>query len=290
MSPLNFNKVIHQSFHDENVSYDLGEELDQYTRNKNVRGNRYRKEYKTIDATFSETTVKTHGSDENVKHFAPERKLDQHKHIHYDENKTVLANKFEKRCVGSCNLKCMTIVLDLDETLIRTFNTDEKVPIPKSHPDYFSFKIGGDLYQGMKRPGLDRFLRKIYKLSSKVIIFTAAQPEYAKNVVDIIFANMHYKPDHIFTYMDCEVGYKRLKKPLDLIMQKFPNEVSLDRTIVFDDKQCVYLSSDIKNVAKVTAFKGEINDNVLYNAYYYIKYLWRKELSVRRIELEKLQL
>lgn len=196
----------------------------------------------------------------------------------------------QKKCVGNCNLKCMTIILDLDETLIRTFDKGEKIPIPRHHPDYFSFDLRGNRYEGMKRPNLDFFLSKIYRLATRIIIFTAAKPDYARKVVDIIFANMPYKPDHIFTYVDCESDPSYIKKPLDLVINKFPDEISRDRTIVLDDKQCVYFLKDIENIAQVTPFTGEINDSTLKRAYYNIKYLWRKEKSVVDLELEKLRL
>jgi len=216
--------------------------------------------------------------------FKPQKLYDDDKDLDFPDH------LFQKKCVGSCNVKCMTIILDLDETLIRTFDKGEKIPIPRHHPDYFSFHLRGHLYEGMKRPNLDFFLSKIYRIANKIIIFTAAKPDYAKKVVDIIFANMPYKPDHIFTYVDCETDPNYIKKPLDLVINRFPSEISRDRTIVLDDKQSVYFLKDIENIAQVTPFTGEINDSTLRRAYYNIKYLWRKEKSVVDLELEKLRL
>lgn len=177
-----------------------------------------------------------------------------------------------------CNRNCMTVVLDLDETLIRTFDVGERIPISKNDPNYFSFYIGNDLYEGMKRPGLDDFIRKICKMTGNLVIFTASKPEYAKKIVDIIFKGCERKPDKIFTYDDCvkaKNGY--LQKPIDYVFKHFENSVDEKKLIILDDKETVYNIKDIKNIAKIKAFKGDINDNRLRHAYYLFKKLWREQ-------------
>lgn len=191
-------------------------------------------------------------------------------------------------CGPVCARSCLTVVLDLDETLIRTFDPNEKIPVSKNHPDYFSFYIKGDLYEGVKRPGLDWFISKLWRTASKVIVFTAAKPEYAKEIVKIVFSKSTHKPDHVFTYVDCERLNNNIQKPLKLIFEKFPGEIDPKRLIVLDDKKCVYGSMDNKNIAQVKPFKGDLNDTVLRDAYYSIKYLWRKEKDILSHEIKQL--
>jgi len=73
----------------------------------------------------------------------------------------------------------LTIVLDLDETLIHTTG---KPPLPSEY-DYFTI-IDSDstLYYVYKRPYLDYFLKSVSVLG-RVIIFTASKESYATQVI-----------------------------------------------------------------------------------------------------------
>jgi len=187
-----------------------------------------------------------------------------------------------------CERSCLTIVLDLDETLIRTFDTNEKVPIAKDDPDYFSFYIDRDLFEGMKRPYLDDFISSIFRKAGKLVIFTAAKLEYANKVIDIIFRNHGRRPDKVFTYENCARENGELRKPIDLVFDAFPDTTDENRLIILDDKQSVYFSHDIKNVAQVKPFTGSKYDKVLWKARFLIKEIWNSNIAIpQRPEIMK---
>jgi len=73
----------------------------------------------------------------------------------------------------------LTIVLDLDETLI---HTTEEPPLPFEY-DYFTITdTDSTLYYVYKRPYLDYFLKSVSVLG-RVIIFTASKENYATQVI-----------------------------------------------------------------------------------------------------------
>ncbi|KAH3745220.1 Carboxy-terminal domain RNA polymerase II polypeptide A smallphosphatase 1 [Pelomyxa schiedti] len=77
--------------------------------------------------------------------------------------------------------KRKTLVLDLDETLIRTSYD----PIP--NPD-FVVKVEGQKAYVKKRPGVDRFLNSL-KDKYELVLFTASAGEYAEPVLNFLDVN-----------------------------------------------------------------------------------------------------
>eukprot|EP00826_Nyctotherus_ovalis_P012438 TRINITY_DN13289_c0_g1_i9.p1 TRINITY_DN13289_c0_g1~~TRINITY_DN13289_c0_g1_i9.p1 ORF type:complete len:244 (-),score=34.53 TRINITY_DN13289_c0_g1_i9:351-1082(-) len=80
----------------------------------------------------------------------------------------------------------LTIVLDIDETLVYT--TDE-APSMLDY-DYFSINDCVDgLFYVYKRPHLDHFLKKVSQLG-RIVIFTASEKSYATQVIKNIGQNI----------------------------------------------------------------------------------------------------
>lgn len=77
-----------------------------------------------------------------------------------------------------------TLVLDLDETLIRSTATQ---PVGYSYDHIFPIEINENIYQVYvtKRPYVEYFLNQITRLYN-VIIFTASTRPYADPVVDLL--------------------------------------------------------------------------------------------------------
>ena len=86
------------------------------------------------------------------------------------------------------------LILDLDETLLSTQEDMSEFKIVRNSSD---IKLKDQLYElkfadgslwGMRRPGLDDFLRFSFEYFSKVVVWTAGEPEYASKVCKAIFS------------------------------------------------------------------------------------------------------
>ncbi|KAH3744799.1 carboxy-terminal domain RNA polymerase II polypeptide A small phosphatase 1 [Pelomyxa schiedti] len=75
-----------------------------------------------------------------------------------------------------------TVVLDLDETLIRT----SYQPIP--NPD-FVVLVDDERAYVKKRPGVERFLAALKEKGFEIVLWTASEPQYADPVVDFVDVN-----------------------------------------------------------------------------------------------------
>ena len=78
------------------------------------------------------------------------------------------------------------LILDLDETLISAVSEEEYNP--KKHDKKkakFRFKYMDSYYTVFYRPGLDKFLRYIFK-NFNVSVFTAASKDYALFIIENI--------------------------------------------------------------------------------------------------------
>lgn len=147
-----------------------------------------------------------------------------------------------------------TIVLDLDETLIKSFYQE---------PDTFDFSIDiefphmGSLVQQRvyikKRPGLESFLQT---LSSKfeLIMFTAALPVYADEILKQIDPSGNLF-SHVLYRQHCNGNGLFPGKDLRILGR------DLDHTILVDDGVMNFLQP--KNGLLIKSFKGEENDRIL---------------------------
>lgn len=148
----------------------------------------------------------------------------------------------------------MNIVLDLDETLIHTYDDNELIG---REPD-FSFKLGGYIYKVTKRPKLDQFINWIFshpKIKT-VNIWTAATCDYARNIIKHILTPAQRKKLHIFhTRKHVVQG----TKPLDKI---FNDKLRKNNTIMVDDRAEIGVSNP-GNLIVIPAYLGDTNDDYL---------------------------
>lgn len=163
-----------------------------------------------------------------------------------------------------CTRECMCVVLDLDETLVRTFRPSDKISKEiKAHKDYYKFTIAGETFEGIKRPYLDEFMKLIYRISNPVIVFTAATRNYADEIIKAIFPK-DKQPFDIFSYEDC-TG-EQVIKPIDLIFKKHGDFIDENRLIILDDRESAYYPRDQENLALIPKFVGDLDDDALKNA------------------------
>lgn len=161
-----------------------------------------------------------------------------------------------------CTKECLTIILDLDETLIRTFRPEDKMdPKLRKHKDYFKFTIGGEKFEGIKRPYLDEFLLFLSRIANPIIIFTAATRNYAEEIIKVIFPHPERQPFALFSQENC-TG-KSVIKPIDLVFEKHGDFMDENSLLILDDRQSAYFESDQGNLVVIPKFTGNLNDNML---------------------------
>ena len=85
-----------------------------------------------------------------------------------------------------------------------------------------------DTYIITVRYGLNEFIDRLYKLNFDIIIFTAGEDAYAKQIVNNLF--LHRKPRYIFTKSHVENGVKKLSR-----ISKFVPDFELEKSYAFDD-------------------------------------------------------
>lgn len=180
-----------------------------------------------------------------------------------DETDSIMENfpQFIQRPPGFRTLSKLNIVLDLDETLIHTFDkpiTNElttpemnnlrnrlfefKVVEPANRPD----EEANYIMNGIKRPGLNFFLIFCLCYFKNVIIWSAAEPRYVRKIVDIIFRDM-YPPLAVYTRDSILISPEGMTiKPLTRIYddEKIEDEdVNERNTIVIDDKMETFIQN-----------------------------------------------
>lgn len=134
------------------------------------------------------------------------------------------------------------VILDIDQTMIHSVNYDEymvyKTFNNHRHPriDFrLILKDGSDFVVSI-RPGLDEFLRYVFA-NFRVAVWTAAQKEYAHEVLQRILTPLQYHQlAFIFTSRECAWSkkYTGPTKPAYRILQLLP-DLDLSRTVLCDD-------------------------------------------------------
>jgi hypothetical protein len=113
----------------------------------------------------------------------------------------------------------VNLVLDLDETLIHTIQSDVPRKDLERYAD-FSFQIGANSpnFYVFKRPGLREFLETVFEKFKRVGIWTAADSLYAKAVLKrILTYEQMSKLDFVFSRGFCDSDVIGFVKPLQKI-------------------------------------------------------------------------
>ena len=152
----------------------------------------------------------------------------------------------------------MTIVLDLDETLVRSEEGSEIKLLTKylndpkfynRRQDMYTLTVNSSRYQtlmyGIKRPYLDIFLDFVFQYFKYVIVWSAGQYDYVHKICNIIF-NGHYRPDLIYTNDDCVIEKKVLTKPLRKVYD-VNKGIDETNTLILDDRETVFQGPNPRN-------------------------------------------
>lgn len=151
----------------------------------------------------------------------------------------------------------ITVILDLDESLIHAteLGSDEAVPQHSEHS--FSVKVGAKTYHVKKRPGLDSFLKYFgdHPNDFRVFLFTAAEETYASAILDILDPNH----SHFTTRF-----YRKACVERDGVLVKDIARVTddLSRAVLIDDNPLCHLPQP-RNGIVIRSFYGQLGDNEL---------------------------
>lgn len=148
------------------------------------------------------------------------------------------------------SLTDMSIVLDIDETLVHTEEDMETFDAElKSDPilveDLYDVHLDQGEYRmwGTKRPHLDEFLLFCFSYFKNVCVWSAGHTDYVHAIVRKIFSSFR-EPDVIYTFDDCtetDEGYwiKPLQKFFDDPKVK-KKGILKEKTFIIDDRDYTF--------------------------------------------------
>jgi hypothetical protein len=173
------------------------------------------------------------------------------------------------------------IVLDIDSTLLHTFDNHKKL-LSLDLDDKFDkvslevksriliFEIEGRKYWSILRPGVREFLIECYSLFKYVIFWTAGNESYAVKIVQLLhlYGPQHqfiFSRDDIKTMYEIEVDTDKGKeidtvpiKDLKILISKLKKEYNIhlrqEDIIVIDDVESTFSRND-KNAIWIPEFK-----------------------------------
>ncbi len=169
-----------------------------------------------------------------------------------------------------------TIVLDLDETLVHTFEDLDSLKRLRIFHDPELLDLRERTYVlslddvvtrrgsgietkmwGVTRPHLKEFLLFCFTYFKIVAVWSAGQKRYAESIVDFIFSDLK-SPRVVYSWNECDRSSIYLKKPLIKMIEqeKLSDIMSLHSTIVLDDKTTTF-SNNFSNGILVPVYHPE---------------------------------
>jgi TFIIF-interacting CTD phosphatase-like protein len=137
-----------------------------------------------------------------------------------------------------------TLVLDLDECLVRTHTGEDVERFDVMAPSnvgvrhrFFEISFGDefDPIWGVRRPYLDQFLAFAGTYFERIVVWSAGEKQYVVQVVKELFRD-HRQPDLILTRGDCMGDTTDYHKPLSLLKKRMP-DLDLRLVIAIDDRR-----------------------------------------------------
>lgn len=159
------------------------------------------------------------------------------------------------------------LILDLDETLIHTFEITKQFSKKNASIADFYFNIDGQYFWVVKRPGLDLFLEFAFKYF-QIGIWTAADKEYAKQICKhILSLDQLHKIKFIYSRNFCHLDRNQsppcFTKPLQKIFELFPTFNS--RNTIMIDNTLHVMKYNPYNGVHISDFTGQSDDSTLYH-------------------------
>lgn len=147
------------------------------------------------------------------------------------------------------------IVLDMDETIIHTFEKTDPSLTESKNEDIshrlFKIKIDGSNMIGVFRPHLQEFIDFCFSYFKRVFIYSAGEDKYVKSIIEIVFSPMCIEhilegnrcPTEIWTRESCKTDSKGfLIKPLELLYDRYP-DMNEKNTFIVDDRETTFVKN-----------------------------------------------
>ena len=173
------------------------------------------------------------------------------------------------------NSYALTVVLDLDETLI-AFEKDEN----EDNEDE-EYEEKEDIKKMIIRPGLYEFLDGLTKLNCELVLFTSSNRNYADNYINEIEKNKKYFKKILYRENCVLIGSAYVKD-----LSKLGRDLS--KVIIVDnDLACFYLQQENGILIKPFLGNKDEKDKTLNNLYDILSGIIKNKFQDIRIELEK---
>ena len=170
----------------------------------------------------------------------------------------------------------LTIVLDLDETLIY-YEDDNYEEEEEEEDDEENKQVNNNNI--ILRPGLYEFLDNLIKLKCELIIFSSSKRERAEEIIKMIEKNKKYFNTRLYREYCTLIGSAYVKD-----ISKLGRDIK--KTIIIDnDIGCFYLQQE--NGILVKSFTGNGDDKKLFNLYQILSNIVKNSFSDIRSELNK---
>ena len=167
----------------------------------------------------------------------------------------------------------LTIILDLDKTLLYSEESNEEEEEEEEEEEKEQKN------EIILRPGLFEFLDKLKNLKIELIIFTSSNRKRADELINIIEKNKKYFNKRLYREYCTLIGAAYVKD-----ISKLGRD--LTKTIIIDnDLGCFYLQQE--NGILIKSFKGEKDDNKLFNLYQILEKIIKSPFSDIKLELDK---
>ena len=176
----------------------------------------------------------------------------------------------------------LTIVLDLDETLI-TFEKEQQEENEECEEEDEEFEEFEENENAkiILRPGLYKFLDNLIKLKCELVIFTSSNKKYAEKIIDEIEKNKKYFKKRLYRENCVLIGSAYVKD-----ISKLGRDLS--KVIIIDnDLACFYLQPENGILIKPFVVNNKENDKSLDNLYDILCNIIKNPFKDIRIELEK---
>lgn len=165
-----------------------------------------------------------------------------------------------------------TIVLDLDSTLIHTFDNISEYNNLKLYSNINNLALREQAYRiklgtnnelgGLRRPYLKEFLVFCSLFFENICVYSAGLKNYVDAISEIIFYNLDIVPKIIYSRSEClnPDDPNNIKKPLSKIYSNI--SCTPETTLMLDDRADV-MSLNFENGIIIPRFEGDNNDFAL---------------------------
>jgi TFIIF-interacting CTD phosphatase-like protein len=152
--------------------------------------------------------------------------------------------------------KSLTVVLDLDHTLVATSNGGFYTANPERR---YVIELDSHKLKGSTRPNVSEFLDYLSYYTKNIVVWTAAEKGYANAVVDLLFED---RPKPRILHRDhCAIDERgNYYKPLSRLASEL--DTDLDSLLMIDDKIHTFQGNPANGLL-VPEYHGNDNDDVL---------------------------